>query len=273
MANEKSVWFPAMNQTEAVKIPITTVGKIAEIGPIHRDINGKTPTGGIRGPFDISLVKPGSVPTYPVLWSHDAKIERTMSFDADCEGIPRRGSTAEEQIALDLKVTSVWNTASHCHFNCDFQFNSQSTGMQFTSRRTIGGRAWLSIRLPSVEQEKALVLWANTSLGLLLRWWHSNKQQSGRGSIGKSTLQTLPILDVTTLTPKQIEEVVKIFDAMSGQPLLPVHEIDIDPIRKELDEKFARNVLGLAKSILIHGGPLEILRMKLSREPSVRGSK
>lgn len=59
---------------------------------------------------------------------------------------------------------------------------SQSTGMQFTPRPTIGGRAWLSIKLPSVELEKALVLWANTSLGLLLRWWHSNKQQSGRGA-------------------------------------------------------------------------------------------
>jgi hypothetical protein len=81
-----------------------------------------------------------------------------MSFDADREGIPRRGSTAAERAALRIKVATVWDTASHCHFNCDFQFNSQSTGMQFTPRKTIGGRAWLSIRLSSVEQEKALVL-------------------------------------------------------------------------------------------------------------------
>lgn len=273
IANEKRIWLPTMNQAEVIKAPITTVGKIGDIGPIDRDINGKTPTGGIRGPFDTPLVKPGSVPTYPVLWSHDAEKERTMSFNADCEGIPRRGSTAEEQATLDIKVASVWDTASHCHFNRDFQFNSQSTGMQFTPRRTIGGRAWLSIRLSTVEQEKALVLWANTSLGLLLRWWHSNKQQAGRGNIGKSTLQTLPILDVTALTPKQIDEAVRIFDAMSGQQLLPLHEIDKDATRKELDQQFARNVLGLAEPILIQNGPLELLRMKLSREPSIRGQK
>lgn len=196
-----------------------------------------------------------------------------MTFGADCEGIPRRAATAAEQAALDLKIANLWNTASHCHFNRDFRFNSQSTGMQFTPRRTIGGRAWLSIRLASVEQEKALVLWANTSLGLLLRWWHSNKQQAGRGSIGKSALQTLPVLDVTALTARQLEAAVTLFDAMCSQPLLPLHELDADPVRKELDAQFARRVLGLAESILIQDGPLELLRMKLSCEPSIRGQK
>ena len=273
MANAQRVWLPTMNKSAIAKISITTVAAIGEIGPIHRDINGNTPTGGIRGPFDIVPSKPNSAPTYPVLWAHDAKNERTMAFDADCEGRPRRGATPEEQATIDSKVANVWNTASYCHFNCDFQFNSQSTGMQFTPHRTIGGTAWLSIRLASVEQEKAMVLWANTSLGLLLRWWHSNKQQAGRGRIGKLALQTLPILDITALTPKQIDAAVKLFEAMSSQQLLPLHEIDQDPVRKELDEQFGRNVLGLAEPILIRDGPLELLRRKLSREPSVRGKK
>jgi len=262
-----------MSKSDATSIPITTVEKIGEIGPIDRDINGRTPQGGIRGPFDTPPVEPGSVPTYPVLWSHDASRERTMSFDADCEGIPRRGSTAAERGALALKVASVWNTASHCHFNRDFRFNSQSTGMQFTPRKTIGGVAWLSIRLSSVGQEKALVLWANTSLGMLLRWWHSNKQQSGRGRIGKSALQTLPVLDVTALSATQLKAAVQLFDAMSGLDLLPLHEIDKDAVRQKLDRRFALEVLGLPTSAVQPGGPLELVRMKLAQEPSIRGGK
>lgn len=273
LINEKSIWLPTMNKSEVIDIAITTVAAIGEIGPYHADIDGNTSKGGIRGPFDIFSVRPNSAASYPVLWSHDAKIQRTMSFDGDREGIPRHGETSEEQAMIDLKVASVWNTASHCHFNRDFRFNSQSTGMQFTPRRTIGGRAWLSISLSSVEQEKTLVLWANTSLGLLLHWWHANKQQSGRGSVGKLALQSLPVLDVTALKPKMLAEAVKLFNIMSGYPLLPLHDIDKDPIRKELDEKFARNVLGLPESILASGGPLELLRMKLSREPSIRGQK
>ena len=83
----------------------------------------------------------------------------------------------------------------------------------------------------------------------------------------------MPIIDVTALKPKQLTEAVALFDAMSGQPLLPLHEIDRDPVRRELDEKFARDVLGLATSFFSAGGPLELLRMKLAREPSIRGHK
>ena len=270
---QKSIWLPSMNKSEIVDIPVTTVGNIGEIGPYHADINYNTPAGGIRGPFDISSVEPNSAPTYPVLWAHEAARERTMSFEGDSEGVPRQGSTSEEQTIVDLKVENIWNTASHCHFNRDFRFNSQSTGMQFTPRETIGGTAWLSIKLSSGDQEKALVVWANTSLGLLLHWWHANKQQSGRGRIGKNMLHTLPILDVTALEPRLLAEAVKLFDAMSEQPLLPLHKLDSDPVRKELDEAFARNVLRLPESILTSGGPLELLREKLSREPSIRGSK
>src|SRR5205807_234993 len=121
-------------------------------------------------------------------------------------------ATAPEQAAVAVKVAAVWASASHGHFNCDFRFNSQSTGMQFTSRKTIGGVAWLAISLSSVEQEKALVLWGNTSLGMLLRWWHSNKQQAGRVRIGKAMAQTLPVFDVVSLSPKQLEAAARIFD-------------------------------------------------------------
>ena len=273
LINQKSIWLPTMDKSEIVDIPLTTVAKIGEIGPYHMDINGNTSTGGIRGPFDISPITPNRVPTYPVVWSHDAERERTMAFEGDSEGFPRQASGSGEQAIVDLKVKSVWNTASHCHFNRDFRFNSQSTAMQFTPRKTIGGRAWPSISLSSVDQEKALVLWANTSLGLLLHWWHGNKQQPGRGSIGKTMLHTLPILDVTALEPKLLAEAVKLFDTMSQQTLLPLHEIDGDPIRKKLDEAFARNVLRLPASILASGGPLELLRRKLSQEPSIRGGK
>jgi hypothetical protein len=187
--------------------------------------------------------------------------------------VPLKGADVEEQESIDTKVSNIWATASHCHCNLDFRFNSQSTGMQFTPRKTIGGRAWLSIQLSSAEQEKALVLWANTSLGMVLRWWHSNKQQSGRGNIGKSTLQTLPILDITTLDAKGLAKAVKLFDEMCEKQLLPIHEIDKDPVRKELDERFAREVLGIPEPILASGGALEVLRMKLALEPSIRSNK
>jgi hypothetical protein len=171
LANEKCAWLPTMKKSEAISIPISTVAGIkAKIGPYHADINGRNANNSIRGPFDISPLTSNQVPTYPVLWAHETENQRSISFGADSEGLPRQDSNPEIQAVIDQKISDVWATASHCHSNRDFRFNSQSTGMQFTPTRTIGGRAWISIRLKTAEQEKALVLWANTSIGLLLHF-------------------------------------------------------------------------------------------------------
>ncbi len=267
------VWLPTMNKSDAVPLPITTVAKIGSIGPYHADINGDNANGTIRGPFNLLDAQPDTVPTYPVLWSHDAIRERTLVFEGEKEAQTKQTSSQKEREAVDLKAAAVWASASHCHFNQNFQFNSQPTAMQFTPRRTIGGRAWTSVSLASEEQEKALVLWGNSSLGLLLHWWHANKQQSGRGNVTPSALESLPVWDVTTLKHTQLDKAVTVFDEMRQKELLPLHEIDKDPVRKELDDRFAREVLRLPESILQPGGALEVLRMKLAVEPSIRGNK
>src|SRR5258708_5467883 len=106
-----------------------------------------------------------------------------------------------------------------------------------------------------------------------MRTLRANKQQSGRGSIGVNALDTLPILDITTLTKKQLKAAVRIFDHICNCDLLPFHEIDKDPIRQKLDEDFLGNVLGFEATLIHSGGPLELIRKKLAHEPSIRGAK
>ncbi len=271
---EKRCWLPTMKKKEAFEIEIITVaGLKAKIGPYHADINYSNADGSVRGPFEIKSMTAGEIPTYPVLWAHEAESEKTISFDGDSEGLPKSDTDPEIQKGIDKKVGTVWDTASHCHFNQNFRFTSQPTGMQFTARKTIGGRAWTSIGLSTVEREKALVLWGNTSIGLLLHWWHANKQQSGRGNIGVTALESLPVLDINSLSKKQLKKAAEIFDDFSKRELLPFFEIDKDQVRQELDEKLFGEVLGFDDSILKPGGPLELLRRKLAQEPSIRGGK
>lgn len=273
LVNKSLIWLPTQLRKDIVKIPMTSIRQIGKIGPIHRDVNGKNPDGTMRGPFELRPLKANSVPTYPILWAHKASRERTMMFEADREGVPHNVSSASEQAAIEKKTEQVFLTASHCHSNLAFRFNSQSTAMQFTERKTIGGAAWISIQLPEAAHEKALVLWANTTLGLLMYWWHSSKPQPGRGILTKTTLQTLPILDVTALDDARLETAARLFDEMNQMPLRPLHELDRDDNRKTLDRRFYGDVLGLDDSILADGGPLDILRQKLCREPSIRGNK
>jgi len=273
MSHNSLVWLPGTPKKSTIPVSITTVSKIGKVGPVHRDINGNTPDGGIRGPFNVEPLKTQAAPTYPILWWHDANRERCMQFEADSEGIIRQGANPVEEAMVGKKVARVWATASHCHFNADFGFSSESTGMQFTNRKSIGGRAWPSIALGSIEQEKALVLWANSSLGLLLRWWHSNKQQPGRGSIGVSALTSLPVLDITSLSKKALAKAVAIFDDMNHKELRPVNEIAADAVRHEIDTRLCTEMLGFPAELVAPGGPLALLRQKLALEPSITGSK
>ena len=124
-----------------------------------------------------------------------------------------------------------------------------------------------------MEQEKALVLWANSSLGLLLHWWHANKQQSGRGRIVLTALSSLPVLDVNKLSEEQLSKAVSIFDEMKHWELRPVNEIAQDPVRQEIDMRLATEVLGFPPELVVPDGPLALLRQKLALEPSITGSK
>ncbi|RUM95414.1 hypothetical protein EET67_23300 [Pseudaminobacter arsenicus] len=265
--------FPGMAKSDRTNLKMTSIGALAVIGPYHADINGRTARGGIRGPFDKLPVQSGSVPTYPVLWEHNADLERTMLFEAEAECIPRLSCNDAEQSLIDSKVESLWATASQSHFNVNFQFNSQSTAMQFTPRRTIGGRAWLSMKLKSVDHEKALVLWGNTSLGLLIHWWHSNRQQIGRGNIGKNMLVSMPVLDIDALSPSILKRASAIFDTFSADPMLPINELHQDSVRKQIDEAVMTEVLGLPLALHRPDGPMDLLRRKLASEPSIIGGK
>jgi hypothetical protein len=196
-----------------------------------------------------------------------------LVFDPDCEGVPIKGRTQKDKRFIADKIDEIWATASHCHFNRDFRFNSQSTSMQFTPRKAMGGRAWLSISLETAAKEKALVLWGNSTLGMLMYWWRANKQQSGRGSIAVGALKALPVLNVNELSAKQLAKAVEIFDRMQTRRLLPLNEIDRDENRHEIDRLLAVDVLGLAPWIIEPDGPLDLLRRKLAIEPSVHGAK
>jgi hypothetical protein len=196
-----------------------------------------------------------------------------MEFEADSEGILRQGKDPAEDKLAQEKASMIWATASHCHFNRDFRFNSQSTAMQFTSTKTIGGMAWPSIILPSAEQEKALTLWGNSSLGLLLHWWYVNKQQAGRGRSGVASMPSMPVLDVAKLTGATLARAVAIFDDMKHKELRPVNEIAQDGVRAEIDTRLAAEVLGFSPELLAPDGPLALLRQKLALEPSITGGK
>jgi len=62
-------------------------------------------------------------------------------------------------------------------------------------------------------------------------------------------------------------------NALSKQDLRPVHQLDTDPVRRELDERFGIEVLGLPAALFAEGGPIGLRRHQRAAESSIRGSK
>lgn len=268
-----TLWLPGMPSSGAKTVPICRLDLIATIGPYHMDINADGAKGAIRGPFDVVSVTDSSVCTYPILWAQDAATQNKMAFECDSEGLLKSGRNDSEEEQIRDKAQYLLDNASHCHFNRDFRFNSQSLSMQFTQRKAIGGRAWLSINARTAQREKALVVWSNSILGVLLHWWSANKQQSGRGSIGKTSLGLLPVLNLDDLTDNQLIAAEALFDSLADRQLLPLHNLSKDLVRKELDRGLLVDVLGLDSALLDEFGSISILRAKLENEPSIRGGK
>ena len=251
------LWLPQMQEADAVSIPISTVSPGGELGKGDAVIIGR------QGKAAFDMIRPPShSPIYPILWSHDAQHEKRMVVSPDSEGRARPG--------MENLAGEIWDTRSHAHHNRDFRFNSQPLAVAFTETETIGGRAWPNVKFDDRAHEIAYTLWGNTTMGLLCYWWHSSRQQAGRGSMPITAIRTMPTLDVTKLTPPQLVAAEAIFEDMRDVQFLPANEAYHDNSRQELDYRVLIDVLGLPTSIL---APLGVLRLKWCLEPSVHGGK
>ncbi len=254
-------------------IPITLVGEIAERGPYHMDINAANDDGTARGPFDIVRPPRDAAPTYPVLWAHNAKRERSLYIEPDSQGEVKNGTTEAERKEIRAKAGSIWRSATRAHYNRDLRFNSQSLLVAMTERRSIGGHAWPSVVFADRDHEYAFALWCNSSVGLLLHWWSTNKTQAGRGRTSVTAIPNIPTLDTRALTEEQHTAAQEAFEAMRDLRFLPFDQIDEDPARAELDRRLLVDVLGLPASLCEPDGPIDLLRRKLAREPQIHGGK
>ena len=253
------------DRLETLQIPLVSLEETGTRGFVHRDINGNWDkrTGHYRGPFCLEDIQAGNIPTYPALWGHDAGRERRMIVHPDKSARPREG--------YQNKAIEVWrNTATRLHFNLDFRLNSQPLAACMTPDLSIGGRAWPNFRCDDRRWETPLVLWSNTTLGMMAFWWIGNRQQQGRASITISKLPSLTVLDPRELSAAQLDGADAIFEEFRNRELLPANEAWRDETRKALDRAVLVDLVGLPEDIL---EPLALLRRQWCAEPSVHGGK
>lgn len=219
-----------------------------------------------QGPFEVRPIRTGEVPTYPILWAHYANRERRFVVRPDRCGEPREGDEA--------RASKRWTrAASRLHSNRDFRLNSQSLGMCMTPELCLGGRAWPNVVPHEQRYELPLLLWSNSTLGLISFWWHGTRQQEGRACVTVTKLPELPVLDPRTLTDEQLDHCNEIFEEVKERSFLPANEAYRDETRLALDRALffgSARVLQLDPNL---ESALDLLREQWCAEPSVHGGK
>ena len=250
------IWLPT--QVFPLEIPICFVGDIAEVGASHRDIHEK----GKRGAFDVEKSY-AETDLYPGLWNVNSPIQRAMVVEPDCHLItrPNRHKKAQMILAHNGRV----------HFNVDMRFNSNSLGVLFTERHAIGISSLPNVVLKKQVYDYVWTLWGNSTLGLLLHWAHSGKQQPGRGRSSRTALLEMPTLDVRCLSDEALANAKRIFHTLKHQRMLPFNEAAHDPVRHELDRLLLTEVLNITSEDAHNA--IHRLRELLCAEPSIHGGK
>ncbi len=253
LANSK-LWLPTF--TDPLDLKVTILSNVGKRGLVDRLILGPP------HPAPFTKAAPSPTATYPCLWNHDAKKETRMVCEPD--------SQLRVRLGMESRAAEVWATASRAHVNRDFRFNSQPLAAVFTEQESIGGVAWPNVKFSDVRFDYAFVVCGNSTLGQMLFWWHSNRQQSGRGRITISSAETLPILDLRALTDEQLATARDIFEQFRELDLQPAYLADADPNRAMLDRRVICDLLGFDRDIY---QAVRRLAEKWCAEPSVHGGK
>ena len=247
-------------RTTPIEIPMTRMGRIGQVGPVHRDIYGgpKEPK---RGPF-LKNDRANSGTEWPFLWNRDSKKQQNMEVLPDSHGTvkPDKEEDAEK----------LWGRASHLHITNEFRFNSSATCAVYTDRISLGGRAWPNFLMRSREMEKAACVWLNGTLGLISFWIKSNRTQSGRGGTTVRAIPDIQTLAFSKLPEEQVQAAARIYDDLCKKKMLPANESYRDPVRQELDRRIITELLNLDDKA---AEQLAILRNQWCMEPTVAGTK
>lgn len=103
------------------------------------------------------------------------------------------------------------------------------------------GNTWWALKSESLttEQEKALLLWLNSSLSLLLYFGRRVVTRSAWMQMKQPAWESMPVLDVRALSAEQLAALAQYYDSLAEQALQPLAQLHSDPVRGQIDRAIA----------------------------------
>jgi hypothetical protein len=110
------------------------------------------------------------------------------------------------------------------------------------------------------KQRKALLLWLNSTLGILSYYGRRAITEGAWMQMKKPAWSSMLVLDVRALSKSTLSALAKIYDSVAKKELAPIAQLHVDPIRLEIDA-------AICKALKLPD--LRPIRELLSREPGL----
>ena len=239
------VWVPG--EASTAKVSLCPLGELAQIGPDRRDI-----TDGFE--------ETDTVTAYPMVKGHDTNLRTQLTTEPDKYLAP----LVRARLGRRLKpVEQLWPQAARLLIAERLWLESNRIVAMRSSARVLSN-VWWPVEVEDESSEKALLLWLNSSLGLLTILSQRTTTRGGWVAMKKGDLKELPVLDTRCLSVAQIQKLSELFDVLTESEFERLPGIADCPARSLLDERISE-ILGLPD--------LSNLRRLLASEPVVSNER
>jgi hypothetical protein len=231
-------------KSRGVKLPLCRLDALGDLGPDRKRISE-----------GFKVTRDDWTP-YPAFWGHESDAVRTIAQKPNAQLSawlesprgPNYGPHLWERAGRILLVERLWPIT---HRVLAIGFDTE-----------ILGNTWWSLQSKTLTpgQEKALLLWLNSSLALLLYFGRRVVTRSAWMQMKQPAWQSMPVLDVRALSSKQLDELTDEYTRLCSQGLEPLAQLKTDPIRRDIDSALSR---------VLHIPDLSFIRDLLDREPGL----
>ncbi|MDY7001045.1 MAG: hypothetical protein SVS15_04595 [Thermodesulfobacteriota bacterium] len=211
------------------KVPVCPLEALGELGPDCRDIHD-------------GFLTTETATAYPAFWSHNATKTKRIALPINAYLEPLTKAKKGRPLR---KASVLWPLAGRLMMAERMWFQTQRLFCVRLPEPALSN-VWWPFRLHQTnnDAEKALALWLNSTLGVLIAAAHRVPTRGPWVKFKKPILKNMPVLNVAEISNSQLETLAKAYDLLCNSELKPLPALNNDPVRRQIDEA-VETALGL----------------------------
>jgi hypothetical protein len=231
---------------ERYVVPMARLETLGELGPDPRDV------------YDgYSLTE--ATTSYPALWGHSTQLA-TLAGQPNQYLDPR----SEAMEGRNLRDTELlWPRAGRVLITMRSWLKTKTLVAVRLNEKVLSDVWWpFAFKKPGLgeQAEKALVLWLNSTLGVILLLAHREETRGAWVQFKKPVLGSMPVIDLGGLSSKRLKKLASAYEELKDSPLQPLPNMGTDSMRARIDSSVCE-ALNLP--------PIDAIRRLLGQEPLI----